>query len=83
MARYEIELNDDTVIEADDARFVCEGKFIEMIPRKAVSTVGEPERILLNSSQVRSVHHKAIGFKGGWRLTGNKDASFARSDGSI
>ncbi len=83
MARYAIELTDDTALEADDARFVCEGKFIELIPRRAATTGREPERILLNTSQVRSVHHTPIGFKGGWRLDGNKDAYFTRTEGSI
>lgn len=83
MARYEIELTDETVIEADDARFACEGKFVELIPRKASTIGGEPERILLNTSRILSVHHKAIGFKGGWRLDGTRDSYFTRTDGSI
>jgi hypothetical protein len=83
MARYEIELEDETVVVADDARFVAGGRFIELIPRKAATSSGEPERIVLNSSLVRAVHYKAIGFKGGWRLDGAKDSSFEPSEGSI
>lgn len=83
MARYEIELTDDTTIEADDARFVGDGRFVELIPRKPVVTEGQPERILVNSSSVRSIHHKPIGFKGGWRFDGDKDAYFAPTEGSI
>lgn len=83
MARYEIELDDETVIEADDARFVAGGRFIELIPRKAGTSGSGPERLLLNSDRVRGVHFRAIGFKGGWRFDGNKDGSFDASEGSI
>jgi len=83
MARYEIELDDESVIEADDARFVAGGRFIELIPRKASSSSGEPERVVLNSSVVRAVHFRPIGFKGGWRFEGGKDSSFEPSEGSI
>lgn len=83
MARYEIELEDDTVLHADDARFVCEGRFLELIPRKASTVSGFPERTLLNSTLVRAVHHRAIGFKGGWRFSGEKDSDFAATEGSI
>lgn len=83
MARYEIELDDASVIEADDARFVADGRFLEIIPRKAGSSGSGPERLLLNSQAVRAVHVKPIGFKGGWRFDGGKDSSFDPSEGSI
>jgi hypothetical protein len=47
MARYEIELEDDTVLHAGDARFVCQGRFLELIPRKASTVDGDPERTVL------------------------------------
>lgn len=83
MARYEIELEDDTVLHADDARFVCQGRFLELIPRKAATVGGCPERTVLNTARVRAVHHRAIGFKGGWRFTGEKDSDFAPTEGSV
>lgn len=83
MARYEIELDDESVIEADDARFVADGRFLEVIPRKAGTSGSGPERLLLNSQAVRAVHFKPIGFKGGWRFDGGKDSSFDPSEGSI
>lgn len=83
MARYEIELDDETVVEADDARFVAGGRFIEIIPRKASAAGNGPERVVLNAELVRGIHFKAIGFKGGWRFDGDKDAAFDRSEGSI
>lgn len=83
MARYEIELDDESVLHADDARFVCEGRFLELIPRKAATIGGLPERIVLNTVRVLSVHHRAIGFKGGWRFTGEKDSDFSPTEGSV
>ncbi len=83
MARYQIELNDESLIEADDARFVCDGKFVELIPRRAAVSEGTPERMLINASQVRTIHYRPVGFKGGWRFDGSKDASFEPSEGSI
>jgi hypothetical protein len=83
MARYEIELDDESILEADDARFVAGGRFLEIIPRKASSSGGEPERVVLNSAIIRAVHFKPIGFKGGWRFDGAKDSSFDPSEGSI
>jgi hypothetical protein len=83
MARYEVELSDETIIEADDARFLCDGKFVELLPRKAASIEGEPATIVINSSQVVAIEHKKIGFSGGYRFSGDKDSSFARTVGSI
>jgi hypothetical protein len=84
MARYEIELDDESILEADDARFVAGGRFLEIIPRKAPSSSGgAPERIVLNSAVVRAVHFRPIGFKGGWRFDGGKDSSFDPSEGSV
>ncbi len=83
MARYLIELTDDTVVEADDARYACEGKFIEYIPRGAKTYEGEPETCVINSSAVRIIYRKPIGFKGGWRFNGEKDSLFARTEGSV
>lgn len=83
MARYEIELADETVVEADDARFVAGGRFVEFIPRKAGKVGDGAERVVLNAELVRGIHFKAIGFKGGWRFDGERDSSFERSDGSI
>lgn len=83
MARYEIELSDETVIEADDARFLCDGKFVELLPRKASSIEGEQATIVINSSQVLVIEHKKIGFSGGYRFGGEKDSSFAKTEGSI
>lgn len=83
MARYELELDDDTVMHADDARFVADGRFVELIPRKASSVEGAPERVLLHSDRVRAIHHRAIGFKGGWRFDGGKDGDFSPTEGSI
>ena len=83
MARYEIDLKDDTVIHADDARFVSGGRFLEIIPRKAKTIHGSPETLLLNSDLIDTVQHKAIGFKGGWRFTGDKDSGFDKTEGSV
>ncbi len=83
MARYEIELSDETVMEADDARFLCDGKFVELIPRKTTSIDGEPATVVINSSQIVAVEHKKIGFSGGYRFGGDKDSSFAKTEGSI
>ena len=83
MARYEIELSDETIIEADDARFLCDGKFVELLPRKATSIDGKPAAIVINSSQVIAIEHKKIGFSGGYRFGGDKDSSFAKTEGSI
>ncbi len=83
MARYQIELSDDSLIEADDARFVCDGKFVELIPRRATVSDGVPERLLINTSQVRAIHYRPIGFKGGWRFDSGKDPSFEPTEGSI
>lgn len=83
MARYQLELTDDTILEADDARFVAGGRFVELIPRKASTVDGAPERIVVNVAQVRTIHHRSIGFTGGWRFTGDKDRAFAPSEGSI
>ncbi len=83
MARYEIELSDDTVIEADDARFLCDGKFIELIPRKTAAIEGEPATVVINSSHVVAIEHKKIGFSGGYRFGGDKDSSFAKTEGSV
>ena len=83
MARYEIELDDDTVLEADDARFVAGGRFIELIPRKADTIERYPAIVVLNASAVRAIQHRQIGFSGGWRFDGEKDKSFARTEGSV
>jgi hypothetical protein len=83
MARYEIELDDETVLEADDARFVAGGRFIEAIPRKAEAIERYPAVVVLNAAHVRAVQHTKIGFSGGWRFDGSKDKSFARTEGSI
>jgi hypothetical protein len=83
MARYEIELDDESLLEADDARFVANGRFIELIPRKATASNGLPERVVLNAAAVRAIHVRPIGFKGGWRLDGSKDSSFEPTEGSI
>lgn len=83
MARYELELEDDTVLHADDARFVGGGRFVEVIPRKAGTVAGGPERIVFAARQVRCIHHRSIGFSGGWRFTGEKDGDFGPSEGSI
>lgn len=83
MARYEIELDDESALHADDARFVAGGRFLELIPRKPSTIDGMPERIVLNATRVVSIHHRAIGFKGGWRFSGEKDSAFGPTEGSI
>lgn len=83
MARYEIELNDDTLIQADDVRFAGDGKFVELIPRKPTLIEGTPERLLINTSNVRSIHHRPIGMSGGWRFDGTKDSQFSVADDSV
>lgn len=83
MARYEIELADETVIQADDARYACGGRFIEFIPRRAAITDGLPETCSIRADLVRLVRHTPIGFKGGWRFTGDKDSEFVKTEGSI
>jgi hypothetical protein len=83
MARYEITLQDETTIEADDARYACGGSFIEFIPRRPNTQDRVPELCSINADQVRLIHRKPIGFKGGWRFTGERDAFFDATEGSI
>ena len=52
-------------------------------PRGAKTYEGEPETCVINSSAVRIIYRKPIGFKGGWRFNGEKDSLFARTEGSV
>jgi hypothetical protein len=72
-----ITLRVGATIEADDARVIQDDRFIEYIARST------HVRNLISTQAVAEVRKVDLGEVGGMRFTGQHDASFARTDGSV
>lgn len=77
MGRYVITLRVGATIEADDARVIQGNRFIEYIVRST------QVRNLVSTQAVAEVRKVDLGEVGGMRFTGQHDASFVRTEGSI
>jgi hypothetical protein len=75
MGRFIIKLKTDETIGADDVRI--NEQFVEYITR------GTQQRRAINSDQVKSIEKRALGSEGGMRFTGEHDASFDSTPGSV